>query len=429
MSFRKILLALLLLGILSPTPIFAAELDVTPVVIDDKAKARDILKRSITIQNTSNRKLELYPSVNNVRPADGTEAFVSAQGSEDRADSLANWIELSRGVVEINPGEEKTIQFIVRVAPNAIPGVYHASITLGTGSDRASAESRAPLATVTINVEVGEDVKEFMQLNKFTTDKLFFSGDDVLFNYNLENIGNQELLPKGEIRIYNRKGEEVASVEVNPESKKFSPDQMLQLASAWNAATGFGKYKAYLNVDYGSNQVASVQDTVYFWIVPWQQLLALIIAALVAVVALAIYYHRWLEDQHRVKFGLAPAHVEAVLGAGEESMHTRPGIASRALEFSIEIVSVIVSAAGSVIPKRRSRPVVTEDHVDTESQTPRRSFREEMPVTRTERNPAALERSAMMENSSGVIDLKKMRPKSVDQSHAYTEVINLKKRP
>lgn len=291
--------------LLCASPVLAAELEVTPVVIDDKAKARDILKRSITVRNTTERKLNLFPSVNDVDAREGEEEFVSAQNADERADSLANWIELSRGVVELSPGEEKTIPFTVRITANAVPGTYHASISFGDGGDRASAEASTPLAVVAVNLDVQEDVKEFMQLKAFKTDSLFFSGDDVLFDYQLENIGNKDLKPTGEIRIYDRKGTEVASVEVNADGKEVPPSQISQLASVWSAAQGFGRYKAYLNVDYGSSQTASVQDTVFFWIVPWQQLLGLIVVSLIAVIVLALYSHRWLEARHHQKFALA----------------------------------------------------------------------------------------------------------------------------
>ncbi|MBI2030269.1 hypothetical protein HYT05_01460, partial [Candidatus Kaiserbacteria bacterium] len=108
MRRSKILLSVLLFVALImplvPRVVSAQELSIKPVVIDEKSAPRDILKETITITNTSSRKLTLYPAVNNVRPADGEEAFESAKGSDDLADSLANWIELSRGVIELGPG-------------------------------------------------------------------------------------------------------------------------------------------------------------------------------------------------------------------------------------------------------------------------------------------------------------------------------------
>lgn len=286
----------------------SAELSITPVLIDEKAKPRDILKEELTIVNTSNRKLNLYPSVNDIDPNEGKEGFVRAQNGTDRSVSLANWVELSRGVIEISPGEEKRIPFVIRVHLNAVPDTYHAYISFHEGSTRESAEKNKELANIAVNVEVQNDVKEVLQLNKFFTDNIFFSGDDVLFNFQVENIGNQDLQPKGEIRVYDRKGKEVASIPVNDEGKKISPTEMSQLASVWTAASGFGKYKAFLNVDYGSSQKASVQDTVYFWILPWQQLLGLFVASVLAVIFLALYVHKRMDARHHP--ALAGVHMD-----------------------------------------------------------------------------------------------------------------------
>ena len=110
------------------------QLTFIPVLIDEKAKARDIIKESITLINTSNRKLELYPDVNDVKPDDGTQPFSAAINAAGLQNSLANWIEFSRGVIELNPGEEKTIPFIIHVNQNADAGAYHALISFSDGS-------------------------------------------------------------------------------------------------------------------------------------------------------------------------------------------------------------------------------------------------------------------------------------------------------
>ncbi|MFZ2886895.1 MAG: hypothetical protein WA021_03695 [Minisyncoccia bacterium] len=294
-----------LLVFVMPFFVHAADMELTPFVIDEKAKARDIIKKELTIRNTSNRKLNLYPGVNDVNPEDGKIVFVSAVSGEDREASLANWIELSRGVVELSPGEEKTMPFTIRVNMTALPGVYHAAISFSEGSTRTSAEQNGELVTLMVNVEILADIKESLQLNKFATDNFFLSGDDVLFDYQLENTGNQALQPKGEIRIYDRRGEEIAAVEVNGDGKLVAPEEVAQLASVWSAVQGFGKYKAMLNVEYGESQLASVQDTVFFWVVPWKQLALMLTVTLIAVIIFALYFHRWLEERHMQKFALA----------------------------------------------------------------------------------------------------------------------------
>ena len=281
------------------------DLVVTPVVIDEKVKQRDIVKESIMVKNNTNHVLDLYPSVNDINPQLGEQGFSRADDSTALSDSLANWIELSRGEIQLGPGEEKAVPFIIRVNMNAVANSYHAQISLTAGGTRAEADSKPPLGVIMVNVEVQADIKELLQLNKFTTDNIFFSGDDVLFNYQLQNIGNQNLAPKGQVHIYNRKGEEVATVDVNKDGKVISPDQVSQLASVWSAANGFGRYKALLTVNYGSSQTATVQDTVFFWIVPWKQMLLLFTVSLITIIFLALQFHNWLERRHLYKFAQA----------------------------------------------------------------------------------------------------------------------------
>ena len=293
-------------------------LTVTPVVFDEKGKVRDIVNESITLTNTSVYPMELYPSVNDVKDATGAQPFQYAQNGSGLTDSLSNWIELSRGVIDLAPGEVKTIPFVITINQNAIPDMYHAAITFAQGNTRDQAQASTPLATVSVNLEVDADIKIAMQLTKFTTDNIVFTGDDVLFNYQLQNIGNQNVQPTGQIDIYDRNGQEVASVDVNKDGTSVSPDQTAQLASVWNGASGFGKFKALLTVNYG-NQEATVQDTVFFWVVPWVQILEILAASLVALVILWLYFQRWMETRHLGKLAAAGALKPEVLEAMRNS--------------------------------------------------------------------------------------------------------------
>ena len=287
-------------------------LAVTPVVFDEKGKARDIINESITLTNSGTEPLELYPTVSDVKDATGAQPFQYAQDSSGLADSLANWIELSRAEIVLAPGETKAVPFSITINENAEPGIYHVAITFGVGNSRDMAEAATPLATVSVNLEVDADIKLAMQLTKFSSDNIVFTGDDVMFKYQLQNIGNQDVQPTGQVAIYDRNGEEVATVDVNKEGQTISPDQTAQLASVWSGANGFGKFKALLTVNYG-NQEAAVEDTVFFWVVPWKQLLMLFVACIIAFVVLALYFNRWLETRHLGKLAAEGALVPEVL--------------------------------------------------------------------------------------------------------------------
>ena len=325
LAYRKLSAwAVLVIVLTGSLPVVASadgpfSLTVTPVVIDEKAKIRDIIHETITLTNTGTAPLELYPTINDVKDATGKQSFQYAHDASGLTDSLSNWTELSRGVINLAPGEVRSVPFVITVNRSAIPGTYHSSITFAQGNSRDQAEASVPLATVSVNLEVQADIKLAMQLVKFSSDNVVFSGDDVLFNFQLENIGNQEVQPTGNIAIYDRTGEEVATVDVNKEGETISPDQTSQLASVWNGANGFGKFKALLTVNYGG-QAAAVQDTVFFWVIPWKQLLMIIIACGIAFVILALYFNRWMETRHLTKLAASGALRPEVL----ERMHNSP---------------------------------------------------------------------------------------------------------
>lgn len=288
----------------------AAFLAVTPVVIDQKAKARDILKESVTLANNTGRKLNVYTFVNNIAAKEGQQAFLDPSQA-DKTTSLANWIEISRGVIEMQPGEQRKIDFIIHVNSSARPGIYHAAIAFAEGRNRPEAERKVSSnqgftwPAVTVNLEVIEDVKEYLRLKKFVSDNVFFSGFPVSFSYILENTGNRTVVPSGEVRIYNRRGEELASINVNDDGVPIEPDLARELASLWqgpevarNLASvvqitkGFGRYKALLDLRYGTEQRGTIQDTVFFWVMPWQKIV-IVFGTLLLVVLLATYFlHR-----------------------------------------------------------------------------------------------------------------------------------------
>ena len=283
---------------------FAASFTVTPAVIDQKAKARDIIKDSIVLTNNTGQKLNLYTFVNNISSASGEEKFLDPSRA-DHGSSLANWIAISRGVVELGPGEVRKIDFEIEVNLRANAGMYHARIYFVEDSTRDGAEKKLGDApSVIVSVEVLEDVKERLQLKKFVPDKTFFSGFPVSFSYELENIGNRPLAHEGEIRIYNRRGEEVTTIGITKEGAYLEPDVEGTFTSVWQGPKaarglasvgslnrGFGRYKAFLDLEYGVTQRGTIQDTVFFWIIPWLPIVVIFVT-LTFIITLLIYFWR-----------------------------------------------------------------------------------------------------------------------------------------
>lgn len=274
---------------------YAEDFGVTPAVIDGKGKAREILRYTLTIENTTKHMLQLYPWVADLDAASGATAGSDLGGgspSESRMASPSRWIEVSRAMIELLPGDKKDIPVLLQIDMNAAPGIYHALIHVSDGGTRAVAEANiAGTRDTAVNIEVLDDIHERLELNTFVPDKNFFSGTDASFNYRIENIGNRGVTPTGKIHIFDRRGEEVAAIDANKDNRRLEPNQKELLASVWAADGHFGRYKAMLELDYGARGV--VQDTVYFWIMPWTKLLGMFGTICLMGTILALVVQSW----------------------------------------------------------------------------------------------------------------------------------------
>ena len=245
---------------------------VTPTIFDRKAEVRDLLEFSVKIENKGTSKVSLYPLVNDVLVEEGKQEEFDFYTADEKT-SLAKWTGISRGKIELFPGEEVEIPFTVQVYTGALPGKYHATITFSPGSSGIDARENAlkfNQPQIMLNIEVIEHIVEKAQIKKFKAEKSFFLSFPVSFSLEVENIGNRDIKPEGFVYIYNRNGEEVGFTPINQASAVVASGQSGLFNIDWLAEKGLGQYKAMVTVEYGDKTRKDFQDTVYFWILPWK---------------------------------------------------------------------------------------------------------------------------------------------------------------
>lgn len=289
--------------ILCTTPYVYAEsqYQVSPLVIDTKVEARDIIKKAITLTNDGSQPVTVYPTVNNISLSDGgtIEEFLAPVVS-DRSRSLASWVEISRLGIDLRPGDTKTVDLTLRINPDAVPGSYHAFIGFGNGGNRDEAErqvknGQAPGTVVTVTIE--EKKNEFLKLSKFIVDRFVTATNNQAAVYTFKNPGDSPLVPKGEIIFYDNTGEEVGAIEVNKDNLSIPPGGEHVFAEPVPTDGLFGKYKAFLSVEYGTSQKASVQDTSFFYVFPLKGIIVTLIVLIIIVGVLSWYFHKRYFDE------------------------------------------------------------------------------------------------------------------------------------
>lgn len=266
---------------------------VTPLIISHEVEQRDIIKEEITVTNTGQTPVTLFPMVNNITLGSdgGVEEFVP-RSMADRGVSLANWIEISRRGLELMPGASETLPVTLRVNLRAEVGEYHAMVTFAHGTTRDEAERRvqhgqAGEGTI-FSVTVPDDKKESLRLSKFLIKTFITQESPEDISYTLNNPGDTTIVPSGEVILYNKRGEEVRSIPLNADGNSVAPGESFAFTAGVPTEGLVGKYKAFLSLEYGSDQLASINDTAFFYIVPWKVLLAYFVA-IVATVLIATF--------------------------------------------------------------------------------------------------------------------------------------------
>ncbi len=284
------------LFILGTPHVFAADYAVTPLVIDHDIAPRDIFEESVKITNTTDRKLRIFPTVNEITVGDEGEvkSFVPASMS-DNTTSVTSWIAVTRGRVEINPGESIKIPVSFTINPNAAPGEYHAFIGFAEGSKRDEAENlvttgRAP--GVVVRLSIVEKRTEYLRLNRFNIDRFVTALGEGTVTYELENVGGLPITPAGEIIFYSSRGIELKAMPINPDKKTIEANDRETFTQTIPDVGTIGRFKALLNVEYGTGLRANLYDTTYFNVVPVLYLAIIFGFLLVTSLMLALWYHR-----------------------------------------------------------------------------------------------------------------------------------------
>jgi hypothetical protein len=141
----------LLVVLVLPSAANAAGFTVSPVLLDLEVSARDVVTKDITITNSSEAKQFIYATVNEILIDEGGEIkeFVSPVMT-DRSNTVTSWIEISRGRLELEPGEQKTVPLTIRVSPSAEPGNYHAFVGFVATNKQYIAEATATIVMVAV---------------------------------------------------------------------------------------------------------------------------------------------------------------------------------------------------------------------------------------------------------------------------------------
>jgi hypothetical protein len=284
---KKILLLALFVSTVYTLPVVAraSEISVQPLLLDLELETREVVTHDITLTNDSDTKISVYATVNEIA-IDGTgdiKEFITPVMT-DRTNTITSWIEIGRGRIELLPRETKTVPLTVRMHPQTKPGMYHAFIGFVPEKKRPNAEQIAMQGNaegLILKIALAEVSNELLRISAFQSSRFIVSEEQRTIEVEVENNGEEDSIPTGEIIFYNSRGEEVASAPVNEGGTVVPAGGSVVLTTSVPFFNELGRFKANVTLKYGQNGKSTSFDTLQFFMLPLKLAIALALTILI----------------------------------------------------------------------------------------------------------------------------------------------------
>ncbi len=266
-------------------------LTISPAKIILSADPGETVEVSMFIRNDLEKTLTFSPAYEGYKTRGGAEPVFFKQNY-----GLSTWMETVPAQVNLGYKEWGQITVKINVPEDAEPGGHYAVIFW---SSRPAGEAGTGVSIVTrvgalVLLDVSGEVVEAGKIVSFETSKKFFTHLPIIFTYDLKNEGTVHLIPEGKVVIKNIIGRTSAIIEVNPAATHVLPGDTRTFYTAyWEPEGGMpniegegffpdlkrelkgfalGYYRANLNLEYGKEEIKTLQASFGFWVFPWRVL-------------------------------------------------------------------------------------------------------------------------------------------------------------
>lgn len=255
-------------------------LSIQPVKVSHTINPGETISDIISLANASEEDVKVEVAVEDFIPAAGS-INVSFVGRAEGLTTVRDWIVIGeKDSFIFKKGESRAIPYTIKAPANAEPGghfgvaFFKASKLQETGQLKISTRI-GMLIFVTVP---GSNLQKGKILN--FTDPKFVQKGPVPFKIKFENTGTVHFEPKGEIKITNIFGKEVAKIPV--EGQSVLPTGTRDLIVQWNVAgLLIGRYAAALKIIDGEGNELTGGNIAFYAFPLWY--LAGFIATIVAI--------------------------------------------------------------------------------------------------------------------------------------------------
>lgn len=288
----SVLALLLFLLLLSPTLIQAQEalsLTATPVRLGDDGslllKPGEKKQVQVKVKNNSQTDLTVESqALDFIVGEDGTTPIPVTEEQSDRW-SLSQWMTLVPALNEIKAGDTATVNVLIEVPEDALPGGHYAMVLHSPNTGRIESQTGTGVSQrlgTLLYVLVDGPITESAYVSQFNV-PAFLENGPVSLEIKIKNESDVHISPTPKVMVSNIFGQEVANF--NLEQKNVFPMTERDFSSLWDRKWGFGPYTVRLEAVYGrSAQVATAEAVV--WLVPVKLIIVAVLVILIIVTIL-----------------------------------------------------------------------------------------------------------------------------------------------
>lgn len=278
-----------------------SEISVHPLLLDLELESREVVTHNISLTNDSDTKISVYATVNEIAiDADGEIKQFISPVMTDRTETITSWVEIVRGRIELEPRETKTVPLTVRMHPQTKPGEYHAFISFIPEKKRPAAEEialRGNAEGLILKISLNEIRNEQLRISTLQVSRLIIKENQRTMSIEVENSGESDAVPTGEIIFYNGRGEEIASAQVNEQRVVVPSKTKTSLLVTVPFFNELGRFKANVTLQYGGNNKSSTFDTVQFFMLPYKMAAILVFVIILCSLFVTYLLRRVFRDE------------------------------------------------------------------------------------------------------------------------------------
>jgi hypothetical protein len=273
---------------------------VSPPRVDLEGKPGDTLQQTIKVTNGSTDKsliLKAFAIDFVVLDDAGTPVKVSESASGRYLASP--WFTLENSELTLAPKETTQMVVLINVPKDALPGGHYAGVFFepveSKGLNKTVSYTSTQVGSL-FGITVPGDIKYDALIKSFSVDAPLFEFGPIDFTATIENQSDTHIRPSSSITVHDMIGRKVVDLPLS--EINIFPFTARSISGTWDTVWGLGRYTATLTSTYGPGLVAS--RTLYFWIMPYR-LIAAIVIVLLVIVAAFILIKRHIEhrEDHR----------------------------------------------------------------------------------------------------------------------------------